>query len=305
MWSSQSIYFNRQIGMNVLQVIILSLIQGVCELLPVSSSAHVLVAAKLMGINPSSPEMTFLLVMLHTGTMFAVIVYFWRSWRHDYFSSSAAVWNTGKNLVAASATTAVIGGILLVLIEKVVMRGQPHAEVESLFSNLAVIACALAAVGVLILIAGRDRGDHDGEIISSSNGGVNLCKSAWIGAMQGLCLPFRGFSRSGATISTGLILGVTRLGAERFSFALAVILTPPVIVRELLRLIKVHESPASQSTLSTFALAGLGMLCSFLAGLLALRWLTRLLERGRWQWFGYYCLVAALTVFLLHITQGS
>ncbi len=290
--------------MNVLQVIILSLIQGACELLPVSSSAHVLVAAKLMGINPSSPEMTFLLVMLHTGTMFAVIVYFWRSWRYDYFSSSAAIWKIAKELVVASFATAVVGGILLVLIEKVLMRAQPLAEVESLFSNLTVISCSLAAVGLLILIAGRDRRGHNVGETFPSNGTMNLCKSAWIGAVQGLCLPFRGFSRSGATISTGLIVGVSRLAAEKFSFALAVILTPPVIVRELLRLIKVHRLAEPDATLSSFVLAGLGMLCSFSAGLLALRWLTGLLDRGRWQWFGYYCLSAALIVFLLHIMPG-
>lgn len=66
---------------NFLQILILGLVQGAAELLPVSSSAHVIVAEKLLGLNPSTPEMTFLLVMLHTGTMFAVIVYFWASWR--------------------------------------------------------------------------------------------------------------------------------------------------------------------------------------------------------------------------------
>ena len=74
---------------NYIQVLILALIQGACELLPVSSSAHVIAAEKLMGLDPSSPEMTMLLVMLHTGTMFAVIVYFWRRWQCDYFSAPA------------------------------------------------------------------------------------------------------------------------------------------------------------------------------------------------------------------------
>ena len=60
----------------------LAIVQGIAELLPVSSSAHVIVAEKLMGLDPSSPEMTFLLAMLHTGTLFAVIVYFfWKSWK--------------------------------------------------------------------------------------------------------------------------------------------------------------------------------------------------------------------------------
>ena len=69
------------------QIFILAVIQGFCELLPVSSSAHVIVAEKIMGLNPSAPSMTLLLVMLHTGTMFAVILYFWKEWYEHYFSS--------------------------------------------------------------------------------------------------------------------------------------------------------------------------------------------------------------------------
>jgi undecaprenyl-diphosphatase len=74
----------------LLQILLLGLVQGAAELLPVSSSAHVIVVEKLLGLDPSSPEWTFLLVMLHTGTMFAVIVYFWNAWRWSYFSSRAA-----------------------------------------------------------------------------------------------------------------------------------------------------------------------------------------------------------------------
>jgi undecaprenyl-diphosphatase len=68
-------------AMTILQIALLALIQGAAELLPVSSSAHVILAEKLMGLDPSAPEMTFLLVMLHTGTMFAVILTFWSRWR--------------------------------------------------------------------------------------------------------------------------------------------------------------------------------------------------------------------------------
>ena len=69
--------------MPIFKVIVLAIVQGLAELLPVSSSAHVVVAEKLMGLDPSSPQMTLLLVMLHTGTMFAVIVYFWKQWKTD------------------------------------------------------------------------------------------------------------------------------------------------------------------------------------------------------------------------------
>ena len=73
--------------MTLLQILGLAVIQGAAELLPVSSSAHVIVAEKLMGLDPTAPEMTLLLVMLHTGTMFAVIFYFWQSWKESFFSS--------------------------------------------------------------------------------------------------------------------------------------------------------------------------------------------------------------------------
>jgi undecaprenyl-diphosphatase len=287
---------------NYLQVLILSIIQGACELLPVSSSAHVLVAAKLMGLDPVSPEMTFLLVMLHTGTMFAVIVYFWRAWKEDYFSSMAAFIVTLKQVVIATVATAVVGVALIEVIEKVIMRGREHAEVEELFGNLTLIAVALAAVGILILLAGRGRSSGSLEVPRANAGGdIGARESVGIGLVQGLCLPFRGFSRSGATISTGLLMGITRQSAEKFSFALAVVLTPAVIYREGARLLKAHAGvPAVPVNYGALAAPGLvGMLGSFVAGLLALRWLSQWLESGRWQWFGAYCLVAAAVVFWL------
>jgi undecaprenyl-diphosphatase len=75
--------------MALLYILILAIVQGLAELLPVSSSAHVVVAERLLGLDPSSPQMTLLMVMLHTGTMFAVIVYFWRQWRDSYFQNMA------------------------------------------------------------------------------------------------------------------------------------------------------------------------------------------------------------------------
>ena len=140
--------------LNYFQILILALIQGACELLPVSSSAHVIAAEKLMKLDPSSPEMTMLLVMLHTGTMFAVIVYFWKGWRRDCFASAAQLQWFAIQVVLATICTGVVGYGLKEVIEKIFMRGLPHAEVEVLFANLPLIAGALAAVGFLIVYAG-------------------------------------------------------------------------------------------------------------------------------------------------------
>jgi undecaprenyl-diphosphatase len=284
--------------MSILHVIILAIIQGLAELLPVSSSAHVVVAEKLMGMDPTSPAMTLLLVMLHTGTMFAVIVYFWKQWGRTYFQNKQNFKTALFHLIVASFVTAVIGYGLIEVIEKLILHTK-GAQVEQIFGRLDLIAPALALVGILILIAGltenRMRPSQDED-----STGLNMKQVGWIGAVQGLALPFRGFSRSGSTISTGILLGVAKARAEEFSFALAVILTPPLIVREVWRLRKAEHIVGAGNLASAMGPSLLGALFAFLAGLVALKWLSKWLESGRWYWFGIYCLVAAVAVEYLH-----
>src|SRR5580765_676965 len=119
--------------MPILKVIVLAIVQGLAELLPVSSSAHVVVAEKLMGLDPSSPQMTLLLVMLHTGTMFAVIAYFWKQWQKTFFASSDAFKRFAIRAIWATALTLVIGYAIKTGIEKTMFRGLPKAEIEDLF----------------------------------------------------------------------------------------------------------------------------------------------------------------------------
>jgi undecaprenyl-diphosphatase len=280
-------------------VLILAVVQGLAELLPVSSSAHVVVTEKLLGLDPSSPSATLLLVMLHTGTMFAVIVYFWRQWRDTYFESIATFKRFAGLVVLATALTGLIGEVIIKIVERTFFRGVPHAEIEDLFSHLELVAPALALVGVLILVAGILGKRRSTERLTQAND-LNAREAGIIGAVQGLCLPFRGFSRSGATISTGMLLGVAKSRAEMFSFALAVVLTPVVVVREVMRLFHAGHT----SGLAVFAAGAfpslLGAVFAFLAGLIALKWLSGWLESGRWYVFGIYCLIAAVGVSYLH-----
>ncbi len=275
--------------MSLLKIAVLAVIQGMAELLPVSSSAHVVVAEKLMGVDPSAPAMTFLLVMLHTGTTFAVILYFWPRWKARFLAvSPPARLELAKLLVLATGATGVLGLLLKHLIETVWLRGPGPHEVESLFSNMPLISGALAAAGLLTVWAG---GRKEGAAP------LTAARALRVGLVQGLCLPFRGFSRSGATISTSLLDGLPRALAEDFSFALAVLLTPPVIVLETHRLLKAaHAAGLPAWDPSLFVPGLVGMVFSFLAGLAALRWLSSWLERGRWRWFGWYCLAASAAV---------
>jgi undecaprenyl-diphosphatase len=276
--------------MSFLQILVLAVVQGLCELLPVSSSAHVILAERAMGLDPTAPAMTLLLVALHTGTMFAVILYFWRDWRATYFSSGLAFRRNAAWVVLATAATGAIGLALLRLIPLALGLDRASFEVEQLFGDPRLIATALAAAGILIFLAGwRSRSRAGGSDVGAAS-------ALAIGLVQGLCLPFRGFSRSGATISTGLLLGVARARAEAFSFALAVVLTPAVIVKEMHRFFKAQGGVDAAALLQLATPSLVGMALSFAAGLLALRWLSRWLEHGRWHYFGVYCLAAAAVV---------
>jgi undecaprenyl-diphosphatase len=187
-----------------------------------------------------------------------------------------------------------LGWALLQLIKSVFAHGSSSFEIEQLFGNTRIMAAGLAMTGCLILYSAR-RGHQPGNELSTHH-------AVWVGAVQGLCLPFRGLSRSGATISTGLALGVERRRAEEFNFALAVMLTPAVSAKEAYRLCK---APAVTSAIHTSGLwprlgpSLLGMLFSFGAGLLALRWLSRWIEQERWHLFGFCYLAASLVVFLI------
>jgi undecaprenyl-diphosphatase len=287
--------------MHYVKIAVLAVIQGAAELLPVSSSAHVILAQRMMGMDPSRPEQVFLLVMLHTGTMFAVILYFWPRWRQLWSAPADAAgapeprWHFVKMVVLATACTGVLGLGLKFFIERVILvgaLGYPKGEVEELFKNLPVIAVALAAVGILILAAGRRETAAKGGQITTSG-------AVWIGLVQGVCLPIRGLSRSGATISTGLFCGVSRSLSEDFSFALAVVLTPAVQVYILYKLLK--DRALTENVVREELLPGLvGMVFSFGVGLVALRFLSAVMEKGRWGYFGYYCLLAAAVVLGAH-----
>src|SRR5271167_3703923 len=168
--------------LNIPKILILSAIQGASELLPVSSSAHVIVAEKLMGLDPTKPEMTLLLVMLHTGTMLAVIVFFWSSWKANFFASQKVMLETVKLIFVATVATGFVGLLLKVLIEKIILKGISHPEIESLFGNLPLISAALAVVGVLILWAGYREGRSSKEKTT-----LGLKSACLIGMVQGIC----------------------------------------------------------------------------------------------------------------------
>ena len=122
-----------------------------------------------MGLDPIAPDMTLLLVMLHVGTMFAVIVYFWRSWKETYFASRSAFRINGLQVALAIAVTGAVGMVLLQVVKHVVAGNAQGFEIEQLFGNTRLIAAALGAAGLLIIVASRYAGTAAGEMILFSS----------------------------------------------------------------------------------------------------------------------------------------
>ncbi len=284
--------------MSLLHVIVLATVQGLAELLPISSSAHVIVMAKLLHEDMSTPANALLLVLLHTGTMFAVIAYFWRRWAAEFFSSWDRFYAFAKLVVLASICSAVVFLPVQELVKHILSRGGSGVDIEVLFNKLNWIAPALAAAGVLIIYAGRRAPAARGRDAAGS-GALRGLDAVVMGLLQGLAIPFRGFSRSGVTISGGLLTDGRRAEVESFSFAMVVAITPFAILWELRRVLRSAHSMGAAHVATWLEPGLIGMAFSFLAGLLALRWLSRWLDEGRWSWFGMYCLgFAAVAGFL-------
>ena len=289
--------------MNFAIVLFLALVQGAAELLPVSSSAHVIAAETFLGLDPSAPEMTFLLVMLHTGTMFAVLLHYWRDWMKLFFGNSASMKATVVRTAVAVLATGVIGYALKHLIEHYFLGSAAgKGEIEELFSKLWLVGGALITAGILILISARAPiREVRGELTVEND--LSVRQALGVGAIQGFCLPFRGLSRSGATISVGLLQGIPVRICEGFSFLLAVVVTPPVLLKEFLRLRKFHQGE-SHLEFAPLLLPGLvGMVAAFFAGWVALKVLSNALSHGKWKYFGFYCLAAGSGLITMHFLR--
>ncbi|NLW51349.1 MAG: undecaprenyl-diphosphate phosphatase [Candidatus Brocadiaceae bacterium] len=271
------------------QGILLGLVQGLTEFLPVSSSAH-LVAAKHL-LNVQQPGVA-LEVALHAGTLGAILAVLWRDVLAlvtdalrggllllrgagaEAIEERAPLFGTAAAVVVGTIPAAVIG----------VLAGD---AIGGLFDNLAAAGAFLCCTGA-ILLASR-------TIRPGTRERVTIGRGLAVGAAQAMAL-LPGLSRSGITIVAGRAAGLDRRLAGRFSFLLAVPALTGAAVWEVLRSLGT-QSPAAGPPVTAGALAA-GVLVSGLTGGLALIVLLRMIERGRLHWFAAYCLPAGLAMLL-------
>lgn len=275
----------------VAQAIILGVLQGLTEFLPVSSSGHLALAQQLI---PGFAQPGVLLdVMLHVGTLAAVLVYFRRE-LGEFLELGLRVlkrdWSEDRDrentrlaiaIVVASVPTALIGIFL-------------EDRVEALFESTAGVGAALLVTGA-VLVAGEMLGRRAGE----KPGNPGVANSFLIGIAQGIAV-IPGVSRSGSTISVARALGIDGTVAARFSFLVSL---PAVAGAALLTALKHADAIANFSGMEVVAYLA-GPLAAGIVGYFAIGAVMRVVKGGRFMWFSAYCFALGLFAVCAGLFMG-
>jgi len=267
----------------IFEAIILGILQGLTEFLPISSSGHLILAQWATGWTGELMNNLTFDVALHVGTLVAVLWYFWRDWMR--FGKACI------NVVRGSAPdyeARLVWYIVLATIPAAVIGMRYEHVVETLFRNPLLVAGALVVGSIAMWLA--DRYSKQERRLAS----MTFHHAFFVGIAQAVAL-VPGISRSGITISAGLAGGYKREDAARFSFLLS---TPVIAGAAVLKLR--HLSLNSNEAAAGFVL---GTLCSAIVGYLAIRFLIRYLERHSMNIFVWYRLVLAAAVVLLWLAR--
>lgn len=256
---------------DLLEAILLGIIQGLTEFLPVSSSGHLELAKVMFGYDKSAEESMLLTVILHAATALSTIVVF----RKEVIEIIAGLFSWEKEHVEFS------GKIILSMIPAAVVGVLFDEQMEALFDQqILLVGFMLLVTGVLLFLA--DRAKNTNKKVSWGN--------AFIIGLSQMVAILPGISRSGATISTSVLLGIDRTRAAKFSFLMVV----PLILGKMAKDILSGEISYASSDLVPL-LAGFG--AAFVTGLVACTWMIALVKKSKLSYFAYYCFaVAALAI---------
>jgi len=266
--------------MDLLKAILLGVVQGLTEFLPVSSSGHLVIGAEMLNFH--EPGIAFE-VFLHCGTLFAVILVFKTDLLQMVRSLFVAPsvrranaeldnyfrWNI--NIVIATLP-AVFVGLLL------------KDSIDRIFDNILITFTMLAFTGVLMLLT---------RLMHDKGAPVNWPRALVIGIAQAMAI-MPGLSRSGCTIFTGMLVGINRETAARFSFIMSI---PAILGAVVLKSSELLAAPPSSDEVLYIAA---GTIAALVSGYGAIVLLMQVVRRGTLQWFGYYCLLVSGLGFAWH-----
>jgi len=256
-----------------LDSLILGVIQGFTEFLPVSSSGHLELGKSLLGDNSLPKESMIFTIVLHFATALSTIVVFRKDIIEIIKELLKFEWNSNTQFVFKIIISMIPASLIGVFFE---------TELESLFSNnIVLVGAMLMATGLLLILADRAQN-------TSKN--VSVKTAFTIGVAQAIAM-IPGISRSGATISTAVLLGIDKTKAARFSFLMVI----PLIFGKIFKDIFSGELNYESAQITSLAI---GFIAAFVSGLLACTWMIRLVKNSQLKYFAYYCAVVGIIAIL-------
>ncbi len=260
--------------MTVWQSLLLGILQGLTEFLPVSSSGHLEIGKAILGIH--TPESLIFTVVVHGGTVLSIFVVFWREIWRLIKAPFTLEWNEDNKYIAKLLVSAIPAGFVGLFFKD---------QVEDMFTgNLLFVGLMLWVTTILLFLTifAKDRGRK-----------INFLDAFIIGIAQAIAI-VPGISRSGSTIATGLLLGNKKDEVAKFSFLMVII---PVIGANLVDFMHGTGGTASSTDISTMALL-VGFLASFITGVFACKFMIEIVKRSKLSYFAIYTfIVGGLAIF--------
>ncbi|MEM7163570.1 MAG: undecaprenyl-diphosphate phosphatase [Bacteroidota bacterium] len=258
--------------MSLIEAIILGIVQGLTEFLPVSSSGHIELAQKILGADNLKDKEELLSVVLHAATALSTIIVF----RKEILKICKGLFSGAKEELRFSIA------IIISMVPAAIIGLSFDDIIESLFEgNLLLVGSMLIITSILLYLADKAK---------NTNKDVSFPSAFIIGLAQAIAI-LPGISRSGATISTSVLLGIDRSEAARFSFLMVV----PLILGKMAKDILDGGFTMSADLLIPFSA---GFIASFLTGIVACIWMIKLVKQAKLSWFAIYCLIVGVTAII-------
>ena len=264
--------------MDWIEALILGLIQGLTEYLPVSSSGHLAIGSALFGIE--GEENLAFTIVVHVATVFSTLVILWKE--IDWIFKGLFKWQMNEE-------TRYVINILISMIPVGIVGVFFKDQVEAIFgSGLVIVGCCLLLTAALLAFSYYYKPKQKENI---------SMKDAFIIGLAQACAVLPGLSRSGSTIATGLWLGDNKAKFTQFSFLMVI---PPILGEALLDAMKMMKGENIAGDIPTLSLV-VGFLAAFVSGCLACKWMINIVKRGKLIYFAIYCAIAGAATLVISL----
>jgi undecaprenyl-diphosphatase len=275
--------------MSWLQALLLGLVQGLTEFLPVSSSGHLMIFRDLLGVDGDG-FMDFT-VTVHLATVLSTVIVFWKPIARLLSGLFKFTYNDETDYVFKIVVSMVPIAIVGLLFKD---------QVETLFGdNLFTVAVCLVITAVLLFLSDQSgrrvrTAPEEGTSSSAARNGISYWQALVVGLSQAVAVA-PGLSRSGTTIATGLLCGVRRDVMAQFSFLMVLV---PIVGEQLLDVLDMFSAAAPAGGGVSAVSLVVGFAAAFISGLFACKVMVGIVKKARLTWFALYCLVVALLLFI-------